>query len=190
MLIDIEGQWNKFIKEQKLVLSKKKELDSGSYFLDKIAENELTKLENGDLLAQEFLSLNRFERRIFTNLFQEFYSIHNSKMVKATAHRYVELEDYGIVFFYYSPDLVNSNFPEIALQTAIIGYSLQPTSTKKKILGMGVTHDMDQLKFHFLNLEKGLPTELIDQAKIYINQLGWFKNVTFSKVNEIEYPDN
>ena len=188
VIIDFNDEWNKLKAEDNKMLGGKKKLDEVSYFLDELAEKKLTTVFQGDLLAQEFLSLNRFDRRIFSKLFFDFFNIHKMKMKLASAHRYFELKEFGVVFFYYSPDLVDSSYPDDGLESAMIGYGMKTNFKMKKVLGLGTTAGMEQFKFKFINFNKPLPKENLDYAKKFIKKYGWFKNVQETPHSENEFP--
>jgi hypothetical protein len=187
LIVNFEGEWNRFREENKGQLEEKKALDKDSYFLDELVERELTKLPKGDLIAQELLTLDRFQRRIFVNLFYEFYGLHNTEIKMATAHRYFELGEYGVVFFYYSPDFVSTPFPDNALHAAIIGHSLQSNYSKKKMLGFGTTHEMQQFKFQYIQYDKPLESQEIEPVQKFIKEMGWFKNLTYNNYKDKEF---
>lgn len=189
VIIDIEDQWNKFAEEQKDDRVVKKELDKVSYFIDQLTEKEMNKLQNGHLLSQELLVLNRFARRTLTNLFFGFCDLHYGRVKMATGHRYVELEDIGFVFLYYSPDLVkNEIFTDNMLQTAVIGYSMYTDYKMKKMYGIATTHKLMQYKFMYMEIEAPFSKDVIDEADKIIKQLGWFTNIKKNNWTEREYP--
>lgn len=189
MILDIEGEWNKFISEEEKKRKVKKEEDKVSYFIDQLTERELNNLPQGHLLSQELLVLNRFARRTITKIFFDFYSLHEGRLKLATGHRYVELEDIGFVFFYYSPDLMDNNFADHALQTAVMGYSVYTNYKMKKMYGIGTTHFMEQFKFMFLEVNEPFDTTTLNELDKTVKELGWFKNIKFKPFTEKEFPE-
>lgn len=134
------------------------------------------------------MALNRFHRRTVAKIFFEFLEIYNDQKQKTDAFRYFELDEYGIVFFYYSPDYIYSYFPDYGLQTAMIGNAINQNFPKKRMLGIGVTSDMEELKFKFVDLNYPLEDEIIEQTQVAIQSLGWFKDLNFKKYNDSNYP--
>jgi hypothetical protein len=189
MILDVEGEWDKFITEEEKRRNAKKKEDKVSYFIDELTERELNKLPQGHLLSQELLVLNRFARRTLAKLFIDFYSLHEGRLKLATGHRYVELEDIGFVFFYYSPDLMVNDFADHALQTAVMGYSVYTNYKMKKMYGIGTTHHLEQFKFMFLEVNEPFDPTTLSQLDIAIKEFGWFKNIKYTPFTEKEIPD-
>lgn len=191
IFFDFSDQWDEFSSEEnQLKYTKKKEADKDSYFLDELCEREMVKMKNGDILAQEFLSFNRFYRRVFVKNFFDFYSKFSSNKNGITAKRYLELGEYGIVFFYYSKDLVQSPYIDNVFQTAVCGYHIYTNFAKKKMLGLATTKDMEQFKFFFADFSQNpLPFEEIETIKRNYQQLGWFSKLEEFKISEKEFPD-
>jgi hypothetical protein len=189
VVFDIEDQWEEFITEQKEKIKAKKEEDKVSYFIDQLTEREINNLPNGHLLSQELLVLNRFGRRTLTKIFFDFYSIHHLRNVKATGHRYVELEDIGFVFFYYSDDIRDEEFTNTMLETAVIGHSINSNYKMKKMYGIATTNEMKQYKFMYLEVNEPFSKEIIENANEVIKELGWFTKITKNEFTEKEYPN-
>lgn len=188
VIIDIEDQWDEFVTEQKESIKAKKDEDKISYFIDHLTENEINKLPQGHLLSQELLVLNRFARRTLAKILFDFYTIHENRKVKATGHRYVELEDFGFVFFYYSDDIRDDAFTNTMLETAVIGYSMYSNYKMKKMYGIATTNEMKQFKFMYLEVEEPFDEETIKNVNEVIKELGWFTNISKNNFTEKEYP--
>jgi hypothetical protein len=188
LILDIDGEWERYYEEYKTHIIKKKEADKVSHFFDELLEKQLTKVDNGNLLAQEFLSLNRFKRRMFSDLFFEFLSLYDKEKINTTAFRYFEFDDYGVVFFYYSPDYINSYFPDYGLETAMIGHALNTNYSRRRMLGLGVTSEMEQMKFKFIDFTVPIESSVLEQAQKTMKELKWFTNLQFKHHNDSEFP--
>ncbi|MFD2937812.1 hypothetical protein [Spirosoma flavum] len=188
IIVDIDGEWDRFCEEYKTHIIKRKTANRGSYLFDKVLEKQLTKVTNGNLLAQEFLSLDRFERRMFSDQFSKFLSLYDKEKIDTEAFRYFEFDDYGVVFFYYSPDYVNSYFPGHGLQTAMIGHALNTNYSRRRMLGVGVTSEMEQIIFKFIDFTTPIENAVLEQAQQTMKELGWFTNLQFRHHSESEFP--
>lgn len=187
-IIDVENQWEEFIEEEKEIRARKKEEDKVSYFIDQLTEREMNNLPQGHLLSQELLVLNRFARRTITKIFFDFYSLHENRLKLATGHRYVELEDIGFVFLYYSPDITDEVFTDNMLQTAVMGYSILTNYKMKKMYGIGTTHELNQFKFMFLEVPKPFEPNVVKEVKKMVKEFNWFQNIKQNGFTEKEYP--
>lgn len=187
-IIDVENQWEEFIEEEKEIRARKKEEDKVSYFIDQLTEREMNNLPQGHLLSQELLVLNRFARRTITKVFFDFYSLHENRLKLATGHRYVELEDIGFVFLYYSPDITDEVFTDNMLQTAVMGYSILTKYKMKKMYGIGTTHELNQFKFMFLEVPKPFEPNVVKEVKKMVKEFNWFQNIKQNGFTEKEYP--
>lgn len=56
------------------------------------------------------------------------------------------------------------------------------------MLGLATTNKMAQFKFQYIDMNRPLDKEIVDEAKRIIEELGWFKNITFSNYKDTQYP--
>lgn len=186
--IDIDGKWNKFIKD-KQVIAKKKE-DKVSYFIDEYVKRELMPNTNPRAidLAQELLSFNRLERRTLSKSFFEFYEKFKDSGPDGTGRRFAQFNDTGIVFVYY-PAWMNSSDIEKLLHLAVDSFYIHSKYKFKKAILFATSTELQEIKSALLLDLKPFSKEdekiIMDNAKA----LGWFSQLEKIHTNEQEYPD-
>lgn len=187
MWLDLEGQWEEYI-ESKKVKAKKNE-DEQSYFIDELVKREIINLTDGDKIAKILLSFNRFERRVISKTFINFYEKYtNSANNKYfMAKRYTEVKNWGIVCFIYSSS-VQDDIAEYAMDLAVDGFSLRTQHKMKNIICIATRANMTQFKFSVTEIEP-FNKEKIKQVEEDCKHLNWFQDLKKIEFNEKEYPE-
>lgn len=187
MSLDLEGEWEEYIKSEK-VKAKKNE-DDKSYFIDEIVKRELINLTNGNEIAKVLLSFNRFERRLASKTLLSFYEKYNDSANRKyfMAKRYTELKNWGIVCFIYSAD-IDDKVVEFAMDLAVDGFSLRTQHKMKNILCIATRANMTQFKFTITEIEP-FSKDKIEQVEEDCKRLNWFQDLKKIEFNEKEYPD-
>lgn len=178
------GKWETYLSNRSVLL--KKLADEKSYFIDELIKNDVLPLENGELLAKELMTLDRFDRRnIASNLFEIVDQYQD--VPDCLARRHFIINDILFLFIYYPPNKTEEEKDAI-LQKAqeIYAYKFRPN----KVLLLAATNNMNQWKFGLLGTQKAEPT---DKQKEYydkmIDSFGWFKDVQEIHKENKEYPD-
>lgn len=186
MWLHLEGEWDEYLT-RKEVLAKKEE-DKISYFIDDLVKKEIIILENGDQIAKILLSFNRFERRLIAKTFYNFYEKYGSSASRKNymAKRYMEIKDWGIVFFIYSVTITDK-ITEYTMELAIDGFSHWKKYKIKKMFCLAVRNKMTQFKFMYKEITP-FSKEKLQQLELDCKNLNWFQNIKTIPFSEKEYP--
>lgn len=187
--IELDGSWNNYLQRKEV--KGKKEADNISYFIDEIIKREILYKDSEQRLkmAEEFLSLSRFERRVLGKNFHDFIHEYKDKGGTFTVKRFGRFGELAIGFFLHSPKF-NLEQSMNLMQIAAQGYSYWEGYKAKKVLIIGNNTKMTQSKFLYNEdvqpLSKQEEAELIHDLKL----LNWFENI--EKINEsfAEYPED
>lgn len=188
MFIQLDGDWEEF-KLNKQVLLKKK-LDKDSYFLDELVKREILSKDNpnSEKLAIALLSFNRFNRRIISSNFLNFFDTYKDNCGLNFARRYADFDDIGIVFAFYTQEM-SEEMISTFLSLAMDSFCIFSKYKNKKMILIATTTKFLQFRIGLMEdiepFPKEIETQILDDAKL----LGWFKNHTETNLTEKEYPD-
>ena len=178
----IKNKWQDYLNNRSVIL--KKLADEKSYFIDRLVKNDVLKMPDGELLAKELMTLDRFERRrIARNLYEivEKYE-HIDDFV---ARRFTEYNNVGFLFIYYPIEKPQEEI-DFLLKKAMELYSYFHNS--KKIVLLAASKGLRQWKFSLF-----IANEVTPEIEKYMRKIadifGWFKNEKRIIQNESEYPD-
>lgn len=179
----LKGIWENYLKNRSVII--KKLVDEKSYFIDKIVEEDILPLENGEELARELMTLSRFERRIITH--QLFSIVEKYKDKKDFLGRvYTEHKGTGFLFLYYPPDKSKAEVNLIVNQIAPESYAYK--HKVKKIVVLASTNDLKEWKFG-LYIAGELSEKDKERLDAFFDKAGWFKNENRRETEYKEYPD-
>lgn len=186
--VQLDGIWDEF--NQSKQVANKRNLDKNSYFLDELVKNEvLTNYnENSIELATAIMSFNRFDRRVISNNFLQFFDSYKDTKGNFLARRYSDFDGIGIVFAFY-PHEMSQELVNTLLEIALDSFSVFSNYKSKSMILIATTNEFRQFK---MGLEKNIvpfTREKELQVKKDVELLGWFKNHQEIKVTEKEYPD-
>jgi hypothetical protein len=187
-VFQMDGNWNSYIKRKEV--SRKKEEDRLSYFVDEFVKREvLYKTDANNLkLAAELLSLNRFERRILGKLFFEFVETNKDKEDYFVARRYGKIAGVVVGFLVHDSKMLHEHVMS-ALNLAIEGYCVWNKYQDQKIIIIGVSDNLTQFKFGYLDNIEPFPKEYEDLVKEDLKKLNWFTRLDEQNIHFKEYPD-
>ena len=174
--------------ESKKVISKKNK-DKQSFFVDELIKREIINLVDGDKIAKVLLSFNRFERRLLSKTFIDFYEKYNNTSNRKyfLAKRYTEIKNWGVVCFIYSSN-IEDNIADYAMNLAVDGFSLYTQFKMKKMLCIATRSNMTQFKFSITEVEP-FSQEKVNQVEEDCKHLNWFQDLNLIEFNEKEYPE-
>lgn len=186
--IQLDGSWEDFNKRKQVI--KKRELDRNSYFLDELVKREvLTNMNEKSIeLATVLMSFNRFDRRVISNNFMQFFEMYKDAEVDTFARRYSDFNGTGIVFAFYH-QMMPQQIVNTLIDIAIDSFCLYSNYKSKRIILIATTNEFKQFKMGLLNDITPFSKDKELQIKEDVELLGWFTNHTEIKVNEKEYPD-
>jgi len=125
IFLNLNGEWDSYLSRKQVFL--KKELDKYSYFIDFLVKDEIL-IHNSSYheeIAKEFLSFNRFHRRIITKVFFDFYDFYNNNKTIDFARRYGDINGIGIIFIYFDDDNCKQESQvDVFLELALNSFSL------------------------------------------------------------------
>lgn len=188
LFIQLDGNWNEYISRKEVILKKK--YDENSYFIDELVKREIFKKgnEQSEEIAKELFSFDRFDRRIISNNFLQFYNLYENNKDFNFARRYSDFKGTGIVFVFYSPEmddqLVNS-----LLKITLDSFCVYSKYKSKKMIIIATTKEFKQFKIGLIKDIKPFSAKKEKQIKEDIKELGWFTNHTEINVSEEEYPE-
>lgn len=188
MFIQLDGYWEEFINRKQVI--KKKELDKNSYFIDELVKREVLSNKNPQSieLAKELLSFDRFNRRMISNNFFEFYERYKDNKGLNFARRYGDINGKGVAFAFYPPDM-EEKIVNVLLEIAIDSFCIYYNYKSSSIIMIATTKDFRQFKIGMMQDIKPFSKEREERIKEDVRKLGWFTNHQEIKITEYEYPE-
>lgn len=188
MFVQLDGNWSDF-NERKQVKTKR-ELDKNSYFLDDLVKSEiLTNIkENSIELATAIMSFDRFNRRVISNNFLEFFDTYKDAKGNFLARRYADFDGTGIVFVFY-PQEMPQEMVDTLLAIALDSFCVYYNYKSKSMILIATTNEFKQFKMGLVENIMPFSKEKELQIKKDVELLGWFKNHQEIKLTDKEYPD-
>lgn len=180
--LKLKDEWQNYISNKSVIL--KKLADEKSYFIDELIRNDVLKLDGGDLLAAELMTMSRFERRIVANNLFEVVGKFQDKD-DFLARRFASYNGVGFLFMYYPIERPQQEIDYIT-QKAMELYSYFYNTSK--IVLLAAAKDLVQWKFALYE-SSTLTPEIESYFKEIAKQFGWFKNVEIISKDVKEYPD-
>lgn len=188
IIIDLENKWEEFQDEFKVRLEKKEEEEKASRTFDSYIESNFLNIPNGPEVAKEFLSLNRFQRRLMSNALLEFIEMNKDKGDRAVAQRYFAIDNFGISFLFHGKEVSHDNFVEIALQALMIKSSQLRNYKEEHLLGLSINNQGSIYKIKYINPIE-ITQEIEDYTESVVKDLGWFKNMKKKSFKVQEFPE-
>lgn len=178
----LQGKWQKYHANKDVILKKIEE--ENSYFIDRLVKTDVLPLENGELLAKEFMTMSRFERRIMANSLFELVNKYEGNE-DVLARTYTVFNGIGFLFVYYPIERKQKEIDAILF----IAQQLYSYFKKdNKIVMLAASRGMKQWKFGLFQA-----AEISDDAEKYLQalalQFGWFQNEKRIERNIKEYPN-
>lgn len=190
--IDLTGAWEAYDKNIKV--ARKREEDHYSYFIDNIVKNDILKIENGEILANELMSLRRIERRYISKLLMTLIAKNQKDDEIELARRFLDYnDDFGYLFIYYSSkiDASTKELDQMIFDIAPSVYAYKTNCKNKHIIVLAGNDYLKQWKYGlFIPPEYPFNNETIRYYETLIKNLGWFSNMKVYKYQENEYPDS
>ena len=187
-VLQLDGSWADFLRNKQNL--RRKEEDRISYFVDELVEREiLNKPSNeSEQLAKELLSFDRFHRRVVSKMFWDFYHAYHTAHREFFARRYACIDDVGVVFAYFTPDLSDEMINSL-LGLALDSFCIYSRYESEKMILISTTTELQQFKIGMMKDIQPFSTEEEKQIMDDARKLGWFQNLTGSKRKEVEYPE-
>lgn len=175
MLVQLDGNWEDY--NQRKQVKTKRNLDKNSYFLDELVKREiLTNIdENSIELATEIMSFNRFNRRVISNNFLQFFDTYKNAKGNFLARRYADFDGTGIVFAFY-PQEMPQELVNTLLEIALDSFCVYSNYKSKTMILIATTNEFKQFKMGLLKDIVPFSKEKELQIKKDVELLGWFKN--------------
>ncbi|MFV5689073.1 hypothetical protein ACM55M_10665 [Flavobacterium sp. ZT3R25] len=188
MFIQLDGNWEDFKSNKQVVLKKK--LDKNSYFLDELVKREVLSKSNPDSeeLAIAILSFNRFNRRIISNNFLEFFDSYKDTKGLHFARRYADFDGIGVVFAFYTQEMTEE-MVKTFLSLAMDSFCVFSKYESKKMILIATTTEFKQFRIGLMKDIEPFPKEMELQILEDVKLLGWFTNHTETNFTDLEYPD-
>jgi len=188
MFVQLDGNWTDFNQRQQV--KEKRELDKNSYFLDELVKREILNNhnENSIDLATAIMSFNRFNRRVISNNFLQFFDTYKDAKGNFLARRYTDFDGTGIVFAFY-PQEMPQEMVNTLLGIALDSFSVYSNYKSQSMIMIATTNEFKQFKMGLIKDIVPFSKEKEVQIKKDVELLGWFTNHQEIKVTEKEYPD-
>jgi ribosomal small subunit protein bTHX len=176
------NNWAQYISNKSVI--RKKLADEKSYFIDELIENDVLKLDNGEMLAAELMTMSRFERRVVANNLFEIVEKYQSKS-GMLGRRFANYNGVGFLFIYYPIEAMQNEIDGILHHAQMLYSYFHKT---EKIVLLASTENLKQWKFGLYvanRLSKRQELMLQNLAKRY----EWFQNE--QRIENIieEYPE-
>lgn len=187
MFIQLDGNWSDY--NQLKQVKERRDLDKNSYFLDELVKREVLTSQNESSieLATVIMSFNRFNRRVISNNFLEFFDKYKESKGNFLARRYVDFEEIGIVFAFYPPEMQHEMVNTL-LEIALDSFSVYTKYKSKTMILIATTSEFKQFKMTLVKDIIPFSKEIELKIKKDVAMLGWFKNHKEYKFTEKEYP--
>ncbi len=188
MFIRLDGNWAAY--NQRNQVKAKRDLDKNSYFLDELVKREVltNHSENSIELATAILSFNRFNRRVISNNFLQFYDAYKDAKGNFLARRYADFDGVGIVFAFY-PVEMPQEMVNTLLGLTLDSFCVYSNYKSKTMILIATTNEFKQFKMGLMKDIVPFPKEQEEQIRKDVELLGWFTNHKEFNVTEKEYPD-
>jgi hypothetical protein len=188
MFVQLDGNWTDY--NQRNQVKAKRDLDKNSYFLDELVKREVLTNHNDSSveLATAILSFNRFNRRVISNNFLQFYDVYKDAKGNFLARRYADFDGVGIVFAFY-PMEMPQEMVNTLLGIALDSFCVYSNYKSKTMILIATTNEFKQFKMRLMKNIVPFPKEQEEQIRKDVELLGWFKNHQEFNVTEKEYPD-
>lgn len=134
------------------------------------------------------MSFNRFDRRVISTNFLQFYDTYIDEKGNFLARRYADFDGIGIVFAFYSPDM-QQEIVNSLLDIALDSFCVYTKYKSKTMILIATTKEFRQFKMSLVKDIVPFPKEIEEQIRKDVELLGWFKNHQEFNVTEKEYPD-
>lgn len=188
MFVQLDGKWTEY--NQRNQVKAKRKLDRKSYFLDELVKREvLTNHDDNSVeLATAIFSFNRFNRRVISNNFLQFYDAYKDVKGNFLARRYADFDGVGIVFAFY-PMEMPQEMVNTLLGIALDSFCVYSNYKSKTMILIATTNEFKQFKMGLMKNIVPFTKEQEEQIRKDVELLGWFKNHQEINVTEKEYPD-
>ena len=180
--LSIKNKWQAYLNHRSVIL--KKLAEEKSYFIDRLVKNDVLKIPNGELLAKELMTLDRFERRRIARNLYEIVEKYEDKD-DFVARRFTEYNNVGFLFIYYPIEKTQAEI-DFLLEKAMELYSYFHNS--EKIVLLAASKGLKQWKFSLFIANEVTP-EIANYMRRIADIFGWFKDEKRIIQNESEYPD-
>lgn len=188
LFVQLDGNWTDYnLRNQ---VKAKRDLDRNSYFLDELVKREVLTNHNDSSveLATAILSFNRFNRRVISNNFLQFYDAYKDAKGNFLARRYADFDGIGILFAFY-PMGMPQEMVNTLLGIALESFCVYSNYKSKTMILIATTNEFKQFKMGLMKNIVPFPKEQEEQIRMDVELLGWFKNHQEFNVTEKEYPD-
>ncbi len=175
LILDFEGCWDQY---NSLKSANENVLLEVEDLIGRFVQSDLVKSMESKSLAEDLLTLNRRDRRVFAASFLSFIRLCSDSVLKNIAKRFMEIGNLGFVFFYYSEFLNRDQIPAY-MHLAAEGYSYFTSYRVKKIVVVGI-NDRDQISFIAADFTKN-EIQNEEELKLLLDSLGWFQHDQISE---------
>jgi|GEM_PF-715135 len=185
---ELDGKWDRYLSKNEV--HKKKAEDKASYFIDEFVKNEvLYKLDSNNLeIAVELLSFNRFERRILSRHFFEFYDKYKDTKGLFMARRYGVLNDIVVFYFIHSSNIINEQAMKM-MELGAEGFCLWEGYKTKKMIIISTTEKLNGFKYGLFKDITPFSKEHEEDLRHDLSLLNWFQNIENVVYDIKEYPE-
>ena len=167
LFVDLENSWEDYEREK----ANSENEDLFSEIEDLIyywVDNDLIKNKESKEVAEEMMSLNRYERRYFAAGLLNFIDSYTNKNYKQIIRRNITLNKISFVFFYYPSNYEADQIQQLML-IAADGYGLYLKYAIRNFIVIGIS-EHEKIKFLHVNLEdiKDKPNDDLKKALNYL----------------------
>ncbi|MEL0649830.1 hypothetical protein V6246_00265 [Algibacter sp. TI.3.09] len=185
MFFDIDKSWENFVASPDYLI--KKENDEQSFFIDNFVINEIGYRKELKILAEKLMSLSRFERRIVSKSFFEFFGKYKNSSENEFARAYTDVAEFGFIFAKY-PNKLNGENLDNVLMLAVESFAIHTKYLKMDFILIAYYEDFKGLRYNNFHLTKPFSKELELEIMNDAKSLGWFSDsFNYRNISENEY---
>lgn len=170
LLLDLENSWEDFEIER--TDNDDVVLEVESLIYDWVQKDLiLNELSRG--IAEDLMSLNRHERRLFAVSFLNFTHAYLSNGHSIIIRRHIVLNNIGFVFFFYPKDIIGEKLKQLMF-IAAEGFSYFTNYEITKMIVVGIS-EKDKISFTLADFSDSKHF-MTNELKCILNYLGWFQD--------------
>lgn len=183
--LNVSGDWEALKNDRKVIL--KKMHNRSSYFIDRMVRKDVLKINNGEILGRELMSLNRLDRRLIAKSLFELVDKYEGQE-EFLGRRFIAMDEVPFLLIYYHSNQMSSD--EIDQNLLLTSQLYQYKKGCNKIIYIGMTSGFNQWKFGMMIRDDDFSMDEKQRMDLTIQRFGWFQNEIASPVNEQEYPED
>lgn len=185
MFLEIDKSWINLISDP--LFKEKKKKDRQSFFIDKLIQNEIGYRKELKVLAEKLMSLSRFERRIVSEKFFQFFEKYKSGYEKHFARAFTNVSDFGFIFAKYPKEIKGETLNNVLI-LAIESFAVHTKYIRMDFIIIAYHDDFQGLLYNNLELKNKFSEQEEKKIMKDAKSLNWFsESFDYKNIYEKEY---